>query len=407
MNDPTPLDDLIADDLLLDRLAGRQSAGDEPVAALLRAVAAHADRPLTGRARRRRPHGRRLFAAFAVITVGASGAGVAAAVTLPNYLPGAAERARVERMMDANAASNRPSVLLSRLGIPDDADLGAERGLVLVRRADGRIVLVPAAAVGRPGELSGAAIGLVARDLAGLTGTPQVPGSPGKGSGATGGSGADGATVRGSAGATDAPAEQTATQDDGALVADVKKPVANNGKTGKGQGKDRTTTVTATPPPPPAPPPTPIETPTETQALIAPDSTLGDTSRKKNRSGQGDTSDESDDADSADEPAASGQLDQSRVSGQQASQAPSEQPAPSAPPKKPAPSEQSEQPEKHGTTESDTAKPAESDESGESEHSDHSDHSERSGETSTGPSASAEAAAQATTHAAEPTTARP
>ena len=43
MNDPIPLDDLIADDLLLDRLAGRQPAGDEPVAALLCAVAAHAE----------------------------------------------------------------------------------------------------------------------------------------------------------------------------------------------------------------------------------------------------------------------------------------------------------------------------------------------------------------------------
>ena len=166
-------------------------------------------------------------------------------------------------------------------------------------------------------------------------------------------------------------------------AADVKKPAANNGKTGKGQGKDRTTTVTATPPPPPAPTPTPTETPTETQALIAPDSTLDDTSKKKNRSAQGDTSDESDDADSADESEATGQLDQARQTGQQASQAPSEQPAPSAPPKKPAPSEQpekseqperSEQPEqpeqskKHGTAESDTAKPAESDESGESDH---------------------------------------
>ncbi|HET8987310.1 MAG TPA: hypothetical protein VFN43_02275, partial [Humibacillus sp.] len=135
MSDPTPIDDLMADDLLLDRIAGRHAAGDEPVATLLCAVAAHADRPLTGGVRRRRAHGRRLFAAFAVITVGASGAGVAAAVTLPSYLPGAAERVRVERVMDANVASNRPSALLTRLGIPADAHLGAERGLVLVRRA--------------------------------------------------------------------------------------------------------------------------------------------------------------------------------------------------------------------------------------------------------------------------------
>ncbi len=187
MNDPIPLDDLIADDLLLDRLAGRHPAGDEPVAALLCAVASHADRPLTGRVPRRRIHGRRLLAAFAIITVGASGAGVAAAVTLPNYLPGAAERARVERAMDANAASDRPSALLTRLGIPaaPKGALGADRGLVLVRRADGLIVLLPAAAVAWPGEITVASTGLVASGgLAGLTGTPQVPGALGEGEGA-------------------------------------------------------------------------------------------------------------------------------------------------------------------------------------------------------------------------------
>ena len=154
MNEPFPLDDLIADDLLLDRLAGRRPAGDEPVATLLSAVADHADRPLTGRSRRRRAHGRRLFAALAVLTVGVSGAGVAAAVTLPDYLPGAAERARIEKIMEANAASNRPSALLSRLGLPTAAvaELGAHRGLVLVRRTDGQIVLMPAAVVAPGGR---------------------------------------------------------------------------------------------------------------------------------------------------------------------------------------------------------------------------------------------------------------
>ncbi|MCU1536092.1 MAG: hypothetical protein JWP82_443, partial [Humibacillus sp.] len=170
MSDPTPLEALLADDRLLDRLGARLGdesghasahtrghaaggAADDAVASLLAAVAAHADRPLPSAPRRRRPHGRRLVAALALLTVGVSGAGVAAAVTLPVYGPGAAERARVQRAMDDSAADSRPSVLLSRLGIPADADLGAGRGLVLVRRSDGDIVLVP---VGSPAAVAAA-----------------------------------------------------------------------------------------------------------------------------------------------------------------------------------------------------------------------------------------------------------
>ena len=190
MSDPTPIDDLIADDLLLDRLSARLPAGDEPVAALLCAVAAHADRPLTARMRRRHAHSRRVFAAFAVLAVGASGAGVAAAVTLPQYVPGAAERARIERAMDANAASNRPSALLSRLGIPADADLGAERGLVLMRLADGQIVLVPAAAASSASVLTRSFAGAGSGQRAdALTGTPKVAANGATGTGGVTGSG--------------------------------------------------------------------------------------------------------------------------------------------------------------------------------------------------------------------------
>jgi hypothetical protein len=431
MNDPTPLDDLIADDLLLDRLAGRHPAGDEPVAALLCAVAAHADRPLAGRTRRRRAHGRRLFAAFAVITVGASGAGVAAAVTLPNYLPGAAERARVERMMDANAASNRPSVLLSRLGIPADADLGAERGLVLVRRADGRIVLVPAAAVSRAGEFSGAAVGFVGRELAGLTGTPQVPSPQGVDTRRPGGPAGDVGTA-GRAGATHAPDEHSPTEAE-ALAGDVNKPAApNNGKTGKGQAKDRTTTVTVTPPPTPDETPTPTETPT-TQALVAPESTTGDTTSKKaNRSAQDDTSVLSDGTDGTDESAPlavsalSAQSAQSSRSPRSGQPAPPDQPdqpdQPDPPTSKPADSSAGSAPAKETTDRPNAApsghsgqsgqpkatkpaataseaKPDESDPSGEPAH------SKPSGDASTGESASAEVAVEAAALAADAATA--
>ena len=54
-----------------------------------------------------------------------------------------------------------------------------------MRRADGQIVLLPAAAVAWPGEITVASTGPVASGgLAGLTGTPQVPGALGEGEGA-------------------------------------------------------------------------------------------------------------------------------------------------------------------------------------------------------------------------------
>ena len=82
-----PMSDLVADDLLLDRLAGRLPAGPEPVERLLAGLAAQADRPLAGRATMRRPGRRRALSALAALAVGASGAGVAAAVTVPDGPP--------------------------------------------------------------------------------------------------------------------------------------------------------------------------------------------------------------------------------------------------------------------------------------------------------------------------------
>ena len=120
MTRPTPLSQIVADDLLIDRVAGRQPAGDDPIASLLAALADHADRPL-GRAptgRRFRRH--RVLSALAALTIGASGAGVAAAATVPAGTPSAAPAA-------VTRAPDRPA-----------SDLGAE----LVRDAAGRVLVV-------------------------------------------------------------------------------------------------------------------------------------------------------------------------------------------------------------------------------------------------------------------------
>ncbi|WP_147065142.1 hypothetical protein [Terrabacter aerolatus] len=155
------MSELIADDLFLDRLAGRVDAGPDPLAGLLGALATQADTPLPSRTGRRRiANKHRYFGAFAALVVAASGAGVAAAVTLPANGPSQADRARIVTLMDDSARSSAPSGLLTRLGIPQTVGTTQAAGLVLARRADGTIVLLPAAraTTGRPtAEAPGAA----------------------------------------------------------------------------------------------------------------------------------------------------------------------------------------------------------------------------------------------------------
>lgn len=145
MNDLSPLSDLVADDLFLDRLARRTDAGSEPLAGLLGALATYADTPLparTGRRRMAKKH--RYLGAFAALAIAASGAGVAAAVSLPEA-GRQPDRGRLAQQMEQSARSNAPSALLSRLGLPQTNGTTTARGLVLARRADGAIVLLPAA----------------------------------------------------------------------------------------------------------------------------------------------------------------------------------------------------------------------------------------------------------------------
>lgn len=90
MTDPAPMSDALADEALLDRLGARTAPEvTEPVAGLLAALGALADEPVGPQATIRTPHrrtfrGRRSIAAAGLLAVALSGAGVAAAMTLPD-----------------------------------------------------------------------------------------------------------------------------------------------------------------------------------------------------------------------------------------------------------------------------------------------------------------------------------
>src|SRR6476659_10766164 len=110
MSNLTPMSDLAADDLLLDRLGARLDGGADPVADLLGALARQADGPLPARtARRRTTRNHRYLGVFMAIAVGASGAGVAAAVSLPHSAPARVERAHVIQPGEAPRPSRTPS----------------------------------------------------------------------------------------------------------------------------------------------------------------------------------------------------------------------------------------------------------------------------------------------------------
>ena len=235
MNDISPFSsagDVLADDLLLDRLAGRADVGSEPVAGLLAALAAHADTPLPARTGRRRiANKHRYLGAFAALAVAASGAGVAAAVTRPHEGSLLADRARIEQRMEQSARSGAPSALLSRLGLPATDGTTTARGLVLARGTDGTFVLLPAAvAQARTPAAAAAAAGAAAGGGAAHAGTVGAVGAPGSGSAA--GPSASGRSVAAPAAGRDkTPKDKPA------------KPARTRpgGATGNGQGADAQT----------------------------------------------------------------------------------------------------------------------------------------------------------------------
>lgn len=242
MNDfslPGGPSDLLADDLLLDRIGGRREAGGDPVAGLLVALAAHADNPLPARTGRRRiANKHRYLGAFAALAVAASGAGVAAAVTLPDEGSAQANRARIEQRMEQSARSGAPSVLLSRLGLPATDGTTAARGLVLARGANGTFVLLPAAAAAAQAKAFAAGRGTGADSGAGPGAAP--------GTGAAADPGADpGAVPGGDATVADpAPGKAKPSKTEPAKPAKPGKarpatgPAAGNGQNGNGQGAD-------------------------------------------------------------------------------------------------------------------------------------------------------------------------
>jgi hypothetical protein len=218
MSDLHPIDDVVADDLLLDALGRRTGGSGEPVAALLGALAAHADTALPGRsAHRRRRTQHRYLGAFAALAIAASGAGVAAAVSLPDRGPSSADRARVLQQMEDSAHSSAPSGLFARLGLPQTSGTTEAKGLVLVRRTDGAIVLLPPAQ-------AAAVEAAVAAGGPGVVGDATQHGAAAQagrvGRGGTGNQGTVGAG-------------QT-----------VHPPAAGNGEGGDGQGEDQTTAAT-------------------------------------------------------------------------------------------------------------------------------------------------------------------
>ena len=270
MTDLSPMSDLVADDLLLNRLGGRMDAGPEPVAALLGALAAHADTPLPGRTARRRSGNRhRYIGAFAALAVAASGAGVAAAVSLPDRGLSQAERARIEQQMEQSARSTAPSALLTRLGLPQTSGTTLAHGLVLARAADGSFTLLPASVVAAQATTpNGLALG-----PSGSNGG-NAQGGGGQGGNAQGGGqggGGSGGNAQGNTGNTGGSGGGSSNDDGDSQGGTGTTSDSKSGNTGKGVNNGKK-----------APAPTPTPTPTSTTDATVTSTTIG---RSKSGSG--------------------------------------------------------------------------------------------------------------------------
>jgi hypothetical protein len=144
------LSELRADDLLLDRLAARADAGSEPVVVLLAALSRHAETPLRPARSVRRPRRHRALTAMAVVVLGASGVGAAAAVTQPGRIWPSRDSLRMTQLEAgaATAPSTPAPAPAARAGAPRAAAGGA---YALIRDAADRIVLLPSGAAASRG----------------------------------------------------------------------------------------------------------------------------------------------------------------------------------------------------------------------------------------------------------------
>lgn len=144
------LSELRADDLLLDRLAARADAGSEPVVVLLAALSRHAETPLRPARSVRRPRRHRALTAMAVVVLGASGVGAAAAVTQPGRIWPSRDSLRMTQLEAgaATAPSTPAPAPAARAAAPRAAAGGA---YALIRDAADRIVLLPSGAAASRG----------------------------------------------------------------------------------------------------------------------------------------------------------------------------------------------------------------------------------------------------------------
>ncbi len=149
MSSPTPLSALAADDLLLERLGSRADAGGEPVAVLLSAFARHADTPLAGPARRGGRGRRRFVTVLTAITVVASGASVAAAVTLPHRTSGD----RAHHGLSTRAAFDGPTGATRATDSTGATGPTGAEGLVALAPAAGVVTNVVSGPAPRPTDL--------------------------------------------------------------------------------------------------------------------------------------------------------------------------------------------------------------------------------------------------------------
>lgn len=167
MNPHPIMSDLLADDLLLDRLGRRTEVAGDPVVPLLAALARHADLPLRGACAPRRFVKRRALTALTAFVVGASGVGVAAALSGPDR----PWPRQVHRVADPDgsvrAVPAAPGGVVR--GVPRTQGTGsATSGYALVEEATRRIALapprvvvtlVPSSAVGEPPAFVASAAG--------------------------------------------------------------------------------------------------------------------------------------------------------------------------------------------------------------------------------------------------------
>jgi hypothetical protein len=210
--------------------------------------------------------------------VAASGAGVAAAVTVPAHGSSQPDRALTVTLTDDSARSHVPTTPLPRLGLPQTSRSTHTPALVLARRGDGAIVLVPAGFVAAPARPGG--------------GAPR-PGEASNGETGNGKTGSSGHQI----GTRQAGSAQTPThgKEQPPTTTTTTTKASKGTKTGDRDGKDvkkpapTTTPATNQPPVSPQSPPAPATTGSPLSTVLHGVSARGMSSGASSASGSGAT----------------------------------------------------------------------------------------------------------------------